>query len=304
MKLLRNILIFISLMGVFVIAFNVSIREKRKQFKFCRPYDVTQIQNQSPDHIFTANFDEEMAQWKIQIGKELVLGHNEAFESLKLFSCYLPYSDKFEFENELTISDLKQYGLDEPSYKLDVKAKTDFSILIGKKTPSKTEYYMISSTDNKNVYTIPNKFFEYLFPTWFSFHTRNIFYSNLKNTGKFNIAFGTDKYEFVYRDGNWFESNGKTQADQTKEFIELLKIVTFTNFHGPIEDIKTFDQHDLSYPDIILSFSDGKNKEIPDYSFFSTVQKTFVHVTVNDENYVVIPKSHHMRKIINWYRNL
>ncbi len=293
MKILRDILIFGIVLGLIFVFLNISFSKKIKQQNFCAASDITSLkitkQGETPIIAQLITHGENMA-WELNWGSLSDSANDPQLEALTRVLCHLPYVEEYPL-SELTTSEqsLSSFGLDPPQYEITMGLKDQKEILLsfGLDAPSGTEFYFRSSTgDTSKVFTAANRLRKMIFPAFMDLRIRNPFYG-LKEGSSLTLKVNGREYHFLKEGENLRETNNQMSPQDSKELLDILKIIHYKNYEGPYSTIDQMDTFGLDNPDveIIVTPLGGASAN---YAFVLSGTRYYLSEIAGKDTYVLI----------------
>lgn len=255
MKVLYRLIVFFSLLGVFLLVFSIYVGPEKKQLKLCRPVEVSGLSFVSPEGVLTAGFDQSTATWWVESGGLKAAADDRVVASLLTIVCYLPYQEKFALFESSSTDPGRAYGLATPSHRVLVRAAVNFDLNFGDPVLDGTGYYVLVSSDPDKVYVVSNRFRQDLFPDFMDLRNRRPL-GELPRQKAVTIGFGAFKLRLEKTEAGWREAKGLITRKQARDLIELLASVRFVNYFKFVDnDMRQI--YDLDFPDVTLEW-EGK----------------------------------------------
>jgi hypothetical protein len=285
MNAIRNVLVFLILLGVIFFIFNIQFTSKRKRIIECKHSAVDGFQMTTPHG--KIGLEKEIGgdgKWMVTSGFLRDEAERKVADVLSKVVCYLPYVEKFSID-EQGDNDLASYGLEKPQYQITIFGEDTVVLSLGNLSPSGTEYFASSSANPGVVYAFPNKYKQTLTLTYMDIRARRFFYS--LEEGDLLLKFEEQTFRIKGNGGDqWEESDKLLSAEETRQVIHLLRSFLIRNFHGPLSLEKKY-QYGFHLTDLFITL---KNKNQPIQSYEVSLFDGYYHLLVKsgEEIYVFL----------------
>jgi hypothetical protein len=306
----RNIVLFLSLFGFFIVTLNISFSTKRAVLRLCDFQEVTDFQIQAKDVAVNAYFDVSTGGWQLNTPEgDQADGGTVAIGAVTRLACLLPYNEKFTLDLTHADEELQAFGIKNTDRRFAMSiGKKKIVIEIGNDTPSGTEFYLRTSEEPNTVYTAINTYKKILASPFLDLHTRFPFFQ-LDMADSLKINFGNSQLFLKKKGKDWNEEFGLLTPTQAQKLIRLIKSFTYTNYKGPVENEEgkiadEFIPYGLDFPDVTVEL---KNTETSQPQFFNIVKVGSVYhfsILFNHKTYLLVLKTEALSAFFQILENL
>lgn len=263
----RDILLFFTFLGVFIVLLNVNFSKRLPYLKLCDPQKITGFQIQKEGESFKASLNIDTGDWHLSTpeGDEAEAG-SEAIALVTKFACYIPYNEKFTLEPAHADAELEAFGLAHSPKQFTVAMQEkDTVITIGHETASGSEVYLHTSQEPNAVYTVINKHVIPLSTSFLDVRLRFPF-AKLDEADSVKIHFGNSELLLTRKDKEWQDENGLLPQEQVEPLIQLIETFHYTNYKGPLENQdgslkEEFIPYDLDFPAVTLEVKSAEAQQ-------------------------------------------
>lgn len=279
MTLVRNILIFLTLIGIAFALFNIQFLAKRKRVQSCDPHRVHALYVNRAGATPLA-LEEHHDKWIIRENTLEIPADPERARALATLMCSLPYVEHFDAAEEL-----EAFGLASPESQLTAIGEDRHTLSIGHDTPAGTEFYLNTAHDPKRVYTVANSYKRHLSPALMDMRTHSPLQA--LDHGTVHIDFEERHFSFTSHDKHWRDSNAQLNPHDAEEIIGLLRRFAYKNYHGPLTEKETL-QFGFYLPDLVIHWEERADEPSVEYRMSVNEGVYYLLEQLGDRKYVLI----------------